>query len=78
MKLIEKKNQLRRDFTGVYECENCGNVKEYRGCYDDRNFHDNVMPKRKCDKCEKCSEDLNVPIVRVATKYSYYEIVQEV
>lgn len=43
-------SQNRRDFTAVYECETCGH--EYRGSgYDDRYFHESVIPKMECPKC---------------------------
>lgn len=74
MKLIEKMNQMRRDFDGKYECENCGNIEEIRDCYDDRNFHDNVSPDFKCEKCGKSSNDLGIKN-KVSTKYAEYEIV---
>ena len=74
MKLIEKVNQSRRDFTGKYECEACGNLEEHSG-YDDRNFHDNVTPHWKCSKCGKSTLDLGIKPKSVMTKYSDYEIV---
>lgn len=42
--------QNRRDFTALYECEHCGHLERGRG-YDDRNFHDNVVPAMKCAAC---------------------------
>jgi hypothetical protein len=68
MRLIEKTGQYRRDFWGNYECEGCGNVEEICG-YDDRNFHDNVMPAKECSKCGKSTNDLGIEKIRVATKY---------
>lgn len=52
MRIKEIINQHRRDFTAVYECEHCGMEKKGIG-YDDANFHDNVVPKMKCDECGK-------------------------
>ena len=75
MRLLEKKDQNRRDFTGLYECEGCGNKEEIKGCYDDRNFHDNVMPNGKCKKCGKSTIDLGRHIEKVSTKYGEFEIV---
>ena len=43
-------------------------IKEDYG-YDDRNFHDNAVPKMKCEKCGMSSLDLGTEIKRVATKY---------
>jgi len=75
MRLIEKINQSRRDFDGVYECENCGNKETHNGCYDDRNFHDNVAPNWKCEKCGKSTIDIKGKSDFVATKYGSHEIV---
>lgn len=75
MKLIEKRNQFRRDFNGLYECEGCGNREEVQGCYDDRYFHDEVTPNMKCSKCGKSTNDLGVKAERVSTKYADYEVV---
>lgn len=75
MKLIGKLGQYRRDFTGKYECENCGNTEVRRGCYDDRNFHDNITPRWKCRKCGKTTLDIKDRPDYVPTKYSESEIV---
>lgn len=45
----------RRDFHAIYICEFCGNEKKGYG-YDDSNFHDNVIPNMKCEKCGKKSD----------------------
>jgi len=52
MKIKEIKNQIRRDFTAIYECESCGFEKEGIG-YDDEYFHQNVVPSLRCGRCEK-------------------------
>ena len=52
MKIKKIINQNRRDFTAIYVCEHCGAEEEGRG-YDDDNFHRNVIPAKKCKKCEK-------------------------
>ena len=44
--------QHRRDFKAIYECEHCGQTEIMWG-YDDSNFHENVIPNYKCDKCGK-------------------------
>ena len=74
MKLIEKMNQSRRDFTGKYECENCGNIEEHSG-YDDRNFHDNITPHWKCKKCGKTTLDIKGKPDFIPTKYYDFEVV---
>ena len=57
MKIKEIVSQSRRDFTAVYECENCG-YEHKAGGYDDSNFHCNVIPMMICNKCgKKAAED---------------------
>lgn len=55
MKLKEILSQHRRDFQGKYECEFCGHidVDEYMDSYNDRYYHENVIPNMKCGKCGK-------------------------
>lgn len=62
MKLIEKKDQVRRDFTGVYECEGCGIITELFDCYDDDYFHTQVMPDKNCPSCLKSTNSLGVNV----------------
>ena len=68
MKLIEKRAQCRRDFTGLYECESCKKQIELQG-YDDRNWHDSVVPNIKCPNCFESTKSLGLTIERVETKY---------
>jgi hypothetical protein len=68
MKIAEMLYQSRRDFRAIYECEGCGNRVEDRG-YDDRNFHDNVIPLTKCKKCGKSRNDLGIQGEYTETKY---------
>jgi len=75
MKLIEKLWQNRRDFAGKYECEGCGDIKKYSGCYDDDYFHTQVTPNWKCDKCGKSTIDLGKEPAKIATRYGPYEVV---
>lgn len=65
MKIKRIERQHRRDFTATYECEHCGFEKRGSG-YDDRNFHDNVVPDMKCDQCGKKADESYRPL---ATKY---------
>ena len=51
----------RRDFTAIYECEYCGDSYESSG-YDDKNFHENIIPTFECKKCGKMSNDDYVPL----------------
>ena len=62
MKLVESKNWNRRDFTGVYECEHCGDIVQGYG-YDDANFYNNVIPGMQCKKCGKKSESAKEKLV---------------
>jgi len=71
MRIKEILRQHRRDFTAVYECEHCGHEEESSG-YDDRNFHENVIPAIACKKCGKTAGDDYQPR---ATKYADHEIV---
>ena len=52
MKIKRIISQFRRDFTAIYECENCNYETESYG-YDDDNFHKNVIPNMQCEKCNK-------------------------
>lgn len=52
----------------VYKCEGCGHTVEKSG-YDDRNFHDNVVPAMRCDECGRSSKDMGTPPREVQTKY---------
>ncbi len=57
MKIKNIVSQNRRDFTAVYVCEHCGKEKKGSG-YDDANFHQNVIPRMKCEECgETAPED---------------------
>lgn len=53
-------SQHRRDFTAIYECEHCGFTRESDG-YDDKNFHENVMPLMECSECNKTSSSNYAP-----------------
>jgi ribosomal protein L37AE/L43A len=75
MKIKEIVSQFRRDFTAVYVCEGCGNEKKQGGGYDDRNYHDNVIPEMKCDKCGKSTKDLGITPEYRETKYKQWEVV---
>ena len=56
MKIKKIVSQHRRDFDAIYECEHCGNETCGYG-YDDSNFHQNVIPNMKCNKCGKKTPD---------------------
>jgi len=65
MRIKEIISQHRRDFTATYECEHCGHQHRDQG-YDDRNFHNNVVPKMACPECGKTAPDDYRPLT---TKY---------
>jgi transcription elongation factor Elf1 len=72
LKLRIKKitSQHRRDFSAIYECEGCGNVEISDGGYDDRYYHDNVIPNMKCGSCGKSRNDLGIKAAEeTQTKY---------
>lgn len=75
MKIIKIINQHRRDFNAEIECESCGNKEILKGGYDDRYYHDKVLPDRKCQKCDKSRNDLKIKGEQTATKYADNEVV---
>ena len=65
MKIKTITQRDRRDFSAIYLCEHCG--AEEKGCgYDDDNFHQNVIPAKRCLKCNKTAAENYRPL---ATKY---------
>jgi hypothetical protein len=74
MRLIERKNQMRRDFTGVYKCESCGHVEE-RGGYDDSYFHEHVIPGMICGGCQMSSKSLGRELILTKPKYADHVII---
>lgn len=74
MKIKELLSCNRRDFRATFECEGCGFIdkgKNGKGVsgYDDRNFHDNVIPKMVCPQCEKSRIDLGITGDFTETRY---------
>ena len=71
MKLIKILKQSRRDFQGQYECEFCKYIQtdSYLDSYDDRNYHDNVIPNQKCPKCGKSTISEGGTVEHIPTKY---------
>ena len=65
MKIKKIISQSRRDFQAIYECEHCGFSYEGSG-YDDRYFHEDVIPQWKCKKCGKKAP---IEYQALATKY---------
>jgi len=65
MKIKEMLSQNRRDFQAIYICEYCNHEEKGSG-YDDSYFHNEVIPKMKCEKCGKTADENYKPL---ATKY---------
>lgn len=74
MKIIEIVSQTRRDFRAIVECEACGAKQDLNG-YDDRHYHDNVVPKVKCKQCGKSRNDLGIVDEPTSTRYADNEVV---
>lgn len=74
MKITEITSQSRRDFYAKVECEGCGSQDKIGG-YDDRNYHDNVIPDIKCKKCGKSRNDLGITQEPTPTKHAAWEVI---
>ncbi len=68
MRIVEITYQHRRDFKAIWECEHCGETFELSG-YDDRFFHDEVIPDMKCPECGVSRKDLGITEEPTKTKY---------
>ncbi len=55
MKIEKIISQHRRDFTAIFTCEHCSHSYEGSG-YDDRNYHQYVLPEMECGSCGKTSD----------------------
>ena len=75
MKIISIIYQHRRDFTADIICEGCGNRELLTTGYDDRNYHDNVMPNMKCSACGESQNSLGIVAEKIPTKYADHETV---
>ena len=69
MKIKNVISQNRRDFSAVMVCEFCGYETENDSCYDDRNFHDNVIPTMECKECGKSTLSGGGTVAKTKTKY---------
>lgn len=69
MKIKEILSQHRRDFNAIMMCEFCGNEETLKSGYDDRNYHNNVIPNMKCKKCKKSTNSEGAPIDYTLTRY---------
>ena len=77
MKIKKIISQNRRDFYAIYECEACESVTDKRGGYDDRNYHDNVIPNMRCPKCGMSRNDLGIVQEPTKTKYEPWEVLYD-
>jgi len=75
MKLLEINSQYRRDFQADMKCEFCGNIEKDVSGYDDRYYHDKVIPDKKCGKCNKSTNSEGGTIDKTITKYSENQII---
>lgn len=69
MKIKKIISQHRRDFTALMECEFCNHQEMDNSGYDDRYYHDNVIPNMKCKKCGESTISKGGEIEKVQTKY---------
>lgn len=70
MKILRINYQHRRDFNADFICEGCGHIEYNKSGYDDRLFHDEVIPKRfACEECGKTREQLGIKGEFTQTKY---------
>lgn len=69
MKIAKMLSQNRRDFWADFECEGCGDVEHHQVGYDDRYFHDEVIPAMVCKKCGKSRNDLGIKEEPTATRF---------
>jgi len=70
MKVLKIYNHNRRDCECNLKCENCGNIEIEVSAYNDDNYWNNIIPKQKCEKCGKSTNDLGAKIEQsVQTRY---------
>lgn len=67
MKIKSIIKQHRRDFSAILICDHCENEQILNDGYDDNNYHNNVIPKIKCNYCERIAGRCYKPR---STKYS--------
>jgi len=74
MFLAKKISQSRRDFRGVFKCQNCAEVETKSG-YDDDYFHIMVTAEMKCKKCGESTNSLKLIQPSIKTEYKEWEII---
>lgn len=75
MEIKEILSQVRRDFTAIMKCEFCNHEEKDTSGYDDRNYHDNVIPDMKCTVCKKSTISEGGKIKYREIKYPEHKIV---
>lgn len=70
MRIVRITHQYRRDFVADMVCEGCGATETWKNCYDDRYFHDEVIPNKPCKACGKSRNDLGIVGERTPTRYA--------
>lgn len=68
-------SQNRRDFSAEYTCEGCGNKEIDDSGYDDKYYHENVIPNKKCNNCKESTITLGKPIEPQVTKYPEHYVI---
>ena len=66
MKIKEIKWQYRRDMRVDLECEHCGHIMYDHKGYDDKNYHEIVIPNIICPGCGQQAPENYRPLT---TKY---------
>ena len=69
MRIKKITSQHRRDFTATMQCEFCGKEDINNSGYDDRYYHDNVIPNMKCPHCKESTVSGGADVVHTPTKY---------
>jgi hypothetical protein len=68
MEILRIDNQVRRDMWGVLKCESCNHEQKFSG-YDDKYYHDEVIPTKKCESCGESTKTMSLKVVKTPTKY---------
>ena len=69
MKILKITAQHRRDFHAVLICEGCKHKQDLTRGYDDKYYHEVVLPSIVCLNCGKSRKDLGIPNPETVTKY---------
>lgn len=75
MKIKQITNQYRRDFSADMKCEFCNHEEKLTSGYDDRNYHDNVVPNMKCKSCGESTISGKGTVDNTPTKYAAHQVV---